>query len=550
MSLFRAIASGACLAVFTCVGHTATISVAPASGDTGFSDTTPFTPVGGNNATTLGAARMNVIDEAARIWGRLLQSNVTIHITATFSALTCSSTSGTLGSAGATRIYRNFSASVSPNVYYVKALANAIAGTDLNASVADISATFNSSVDSDSACLGGNGFYYGLDHNRGSKYDLLIVMLHELGHGLGFASTVDASTGKGITESDNVERFDIFTANIFDETQNQSWPAMTDAQRVQSATNTGHLAWNGSNVNTQMSLFTRGFTTNNRARLYAPSTLSPGSSVSHFDTVVTPSVLMEPNLSSSIVTSSTDITPCALADIGWTVNACPHYVSTPPTADPQAVATSQNTPIIVTLSGSDPNNNALTYALASNPRFGTLSAISSTNPPTVTYTPNTNYHGQDSFTFTVANVTYTSAPATIGVTVNAVASPPTAADLNITATSGVSTSITLQGTDPNNLALTYSIGSQPSHGTLTGSGPDVTYQSNAGYVGTDSFTYRVSNGTASSAPATVTISVQSAAQVTTSNSSSGGGGGSSDVGFLLLVGALTAGRRRHRRVRP
>src|SRR5688572_24038803 len=66
----------------------------------GLSDSTPFTPVGGNNATTLGEARLNVLREAGRIWGALLQSNIDIVVDARFDPLTCTTSSGTLGQAG------------------------------------------------------------------------------------------------------------------------------------------------------------------------------------------------------------------------------------------------------------------------------------------------------------------------------------------------------------------------------------------------------------------------------------------------------------------
>ena len=52
---------------------TITIQVMDAAGE-GFNDTTPFTPIGGNNATTLGQARLNVFTEAARLWGQLISS--------------------------------------------------------------------------------------------------------------------------------------------------------------------------------------------------------------------------------------------------------------------------------------------------------------------------------------------------------------------------------------------------------------------------------------------------------------------------------------------
>lgn len=67
--------------------------------------------------------------------------------------------------------------------------------------------------------------------------------------------------------------------------------------------------------------------------------------------------------------------------------------------------------------------------------------------------------------------------------------------------------ITLAGTDGNGDPLTYSIISGPSNGSLTGTAPNVTYRPNANFNGSDSFTFRVNDGQANSAPATFSITV-------------------------------------------
>src|SRR5947209_5377552 len=74
----------------------------------GFNDPTVVSPVGNNAGTTLGQQRLNAFQFAANIWGATLNSNVTITIRANWAPLTCSSSSGTLGQAGAVGIFRNF----------------------------------------------------------------------------------------------------------------------------------------------------------------------------------------------------------------------------------------------------------------------------------------------------------------------------------------------------------------------------------------------------------------------------------------------------------
>ncbi|MGE5178090.1 MAG: PA domain-containing protein [Bacteroidota bacterium] len=209
----------------------------------GFNDPTPVAPVGGNPGTTLGQQRINVFLTAGRIWGAYLPDNVNIVINANFDPLTpCDSTSGVLGSAGAATIASDFTNAPVANTWYSIALANKIAGTDLAAGTPDIVAHFNSSVDN-STCLGNSSWYYGYDHNEGTDVDLLAVVLHELGHGLGFQTFVNISTG-GLQNG----KIDIFSRHLYDDTVALHWDAMSNAQRSASAINSGKLVWDGANV--------------------------------------------------------------------------------------------------------------------------------------------------------------------------------------------------------------------------------------------------------------------------------------------------------------
>ena len=86
-----------------------------------------------------------------------------------------------------------------------------------------------------------------------------------------------------------------------------------------------------------------------------------------------------------------------------------------PTATDQAVTTLENTPITVTLTGSDPDADTLTYAVVDQPTHGTLTGTA----PALTYTPDPDYSGSDAFTFKVNDGAVNSAPATISITVSA-----------------------------------------------------------------------------------------------------------------------------------
>lgn len=205
----------------------------------GFNDPTPVAPVGGNPGVTLGQQRLFVFEHAAAIWGSLLESSVTIRVNAQFNALTCGATSGVLGSAGPVTVHRNFAGAEVANTWYHAALANRLAGSDQSPANNDINATFNSAVD-DNACLGTTNWYYGIDGNEGAHIELLPVVLHELGHGLGFSTLVNSSTG---AELSGVP--DIYERHIRDNTLGLTWDQMTAGQRTASAVNTGNLVWNG-----------------------------------------------------------------------------------------------------------------------------------------------------------------------------------------------------------------------------------------------------------------------------------------------------------------
>ncbi len=216
----------------------------------GFNDPTPVAPVGGNPGTTLGEQRLNVFRTAGRIWGAILPSTVTIEVDARFDPLTpCDSTSGVLGSAGAISVASDFTGALVPNTWYSIALANKLAGTDLTSGTSDITARFNSSVDN-STCLGSAGWYYGYDHNEGPNIDLLAVVLHEIGHGVGFQTFTNTSTGSFLNN-----RPDIYARHVFDRTLGLHWDQLNNNQRKNSAVNSGNLVWDGSGVTTYASLF-------------------------------------------------------------------------------------------------------------------------------------------------------------------------------------------------------------------------------------------------------------------------------------------------------
>jgi hypothetical protein len=531
------------------------------TGTTGLNDTTAFTPVGGNTAATLGQARLNVIAEAGRQWGLRVSSPQTIVIEAKMVTDTCTASSGTLASAGP-RTY--FTTSAEPNVLVPAALAHALHGPDAN-NRSDISLSINSAVGSGSGCLNGRGFYLGFDHTPGTNIDLLNVLLHELGHGLGFVSLTD-QTGAPLIAG----KFSSFDQRVYSESLGKYWPSMTDAERASASVANGTLVFNGASVNTHLSAMIAGLSNPGaHLRLYAPSTWSDGSSVSHWDTVASPNLLMEPFITSN-PQGLTDVTGCVLVDIGWPSARCADSATaanTPPVAVAQTVSVAGDTPTAITLRGTDPDSTTLTYSIVSPPARGTLTApasLTGASGVVYSYTAGTNQTLTDSFTFQVSDGTSTSSTATVTLNVTAINHAPVANPQTLNLSAGQAIAITLSGSDADGNALSYSLvaGSGPVSGTLTGTPPNVSYTPNAGFIGNDSFQFRVNDGQLNSVPATVSLDVVAApAAVATGGGNSGGGGGGGggaidDVGLFILAllliqsGARASGMRRVGAHRP
>lgn len=175
-----------------------------------------------------------------------------------------------------------------------------------------------------------------------------------------------------------------------------------------------------------------------------------------------------------------------------------------PEANPQSVSLDEDSSLAITLSGSDPDGDPIAYAVVEPPAHGVLTGTA----PNLTYTPDANFHGSDSFTFKVNDGTDESALAVVSITVDPVNDPPTADSQSLSTNEDTSLGITLSGSDVDGDALNYIIVSGPSHGSLSGSGANRTYSPNSNFNGSDSFTFKVSDGTTDSEPAIVNITVE------------------------------------------
>jgi hypothetical protein len=249
-------------------------------------------------------AARNAFQAAVDIWETKLNSPVTIRIQANFTNL---GNTGILGSAGPNTFHRNFSGA-KPDTWYPQAIANKIAGADLDPASADISANFNNQFPNWYFGTGGPG--------PANTYDFETVVMHEIGHGLGFllsfrqsGSQILHSLSAGNNSSPFIE--DTFATDNQGRLANRFPSGSND---FKNAVTGGNLFWNGN----------KGKQANggNRPKLYAPSPFAPGSSASHLNEATFPQgtahSLMTPFLNQGErIVNPGGISIGILEDSGW-----------------------------------------------------------------------------------------------------------------------------------------------------------------------------------------------------------------------------------------
>ncbi len=246
---------------------------------------------------------------AVDIWSSLLVSSVPIHVTANWTALD----PGVLGSAGASSIYRDFPNAPQAGTWYNVALAEKLAGTDLNPTTdPDIVANFSSAVPN---------WYFGTDGNTPpGEYDLVSVVLHELGHGLTFIGSMTVSSGQGSWGEGTAFPF------IYDRyAENGTGQSLLNTSLFPnpSAALAAQLQSNSVFFTGPEAVAANGGTP---PPLYAPSSWQQGSSYSHLDESTypagNPNSLMTPAL--EMAEAIHDPGPVALGmfrDMGWTTGS-------------------------------------------------------------------------------------------------------------------------------------------------------------------------------------------------------------------------------------
>lgn len=263
---------------------------------------------------------------AVDIWANHIQSSVPIVVTAEFAPLG----TGVLGSAGPFLI-RNYPGAPLTNTWYPYAIADAIAGTDQVPGQPDLRSRFSSNF---------SNWYFGTDANPPvNQYDFRSVVLHELGHGLGFSGSgrvEDASTPGNCSGTPGIG---CWGRNGF--TSPQIFDRFVQAQDGTPMLNTDRYPNPGPELATlflSQALWAYSVRIDNlpftsRGQLYAPSTWDQGSSFSHWDEgryyAGNANALMSPQIGpGERYTSPGPLTCAFFADMGWPLGpGCAMFVA-------------------------------------------------------------------------------------------------------------------------------------------------------------------------------------------------------------------------------
>jgi len=211
--------------------------------------------------------------------------------------------------------------------------------------------------------------------------------------------------------------------------------------------------------------------------------------------------------------------------------------NTPPTAIDDAATTKEDQAVTVAVLANDlnPDNDQLSVSVLSNPSHGSVTINAD---GTVSYRPDANFDGTDSFEYTVSDGKGGSDAGRVSISVIGVNDAPVAKADAATTTAGAPVVIRAldNDTDIEGSPLQASIFSQPAtgHVTLNGDGT-FTYVPEAGFTGTTSFIYRVSDGTAWSGTAAVTVTVLPANAMPVANGDSVSTNEDEAVRFYPLV---------------
>ena len=264
----------------------------------------------GKSCTTFPTNAKTAFDAAAAIWASRIQSSVPITISACW---TNTLPTGVLGYFGGGSYHGNFSGAPVWNTWYQAALANSLAGSDLDPDYFDMYITYSSSF----------VWYYGTDgHTLAGQYDLLSVAAHEIAHGLHFSGLIGYTSGTGRYEFGPYTQTtypSIYETFMEDAGGTKLITYTNPSSALGNLVTSDNLWWNGTNANAANG--------GGRVKMYAPTPWSSGSSCSHLDYITfagTVNSLMVYMIGSgSSQHNPGPVTMGILNDMGWNLDNVP-----------------------------------------------------------------------------------------------------------------------------------------------------------------------------------------------------------------------------------
>jgi len=195
---------------------------------------------------------------------------------------------------------------------------------------------------------------------------------------------------------------------------------------------------------------------------------------------------------------------------------CSNVTNLPPIANDNSATTLKNTPVAISVLNNDSDPDGIlvpsTVTVTVNPNHGTTTINSITG--VITYTPNNNFTGIDTFTYQVCDDGGLCDTAIVTVNVNAIAQPPVAVDDSAATPKNTPTTIDVllndYGISGNLVPSSVVITVPPAHGTVTNINPangEITYTPYNNFTGNDSFTYSVCDTNSLCDTAVVAISI-------------------------------------------
>ena len=173
--------------------------------------------------------------------------------------------------------------------------------------------------------------------------------------------------------------------------------------------------------------------------------------------------------------------------------------NTPPVTLDQTFSLEEDSQLAMTLNALDNENDALTIQILNAPLQGVITG----SYPNLIYTPQPDFNGVDSFTYSANDGLADSNQATVSLNISPVNDAPIVNDSAVTTDEDSALNIILSANDIDGDSLTYQVVVQPTQGALAGTAPNLVYTPNADFNGSDSFSYQANDVPVASPIATV-----------------------------------------------